>query len=375
MGELNVEGEVTNFSASAAGHWYFSLKDDAAQVSCALFRAGTYASKPLSNGMVVRVVARPTMYKVRGSFQLIVSSYQPSGQGQLLVRLAQLQQRLAAEGLFDASHKQPLPSHTDQIGVITSATGAAITDIVQTCNRRAPATSIAVFPCQVQGDNAADSILSALSLAIEHASCDALIVGRGGGSIEDLMAFNDERVIRAVYACPIPTVSAVGHERDFSLLDLVADVRASTPTAAAEMLTPDWRAWYQQLDELRQRFARALEQRFTAAKHSIERLAPRLVHPQHRIAQTSLQLGHLSERLHAAMEARWIERKNQIETLALQLGYFNPKRALSQGYVLVRSPTGAVMTSKLQAQAERELRITFADGDLYTQVVPEAGDQ
>jgi len=364
LGELQVEGEVSNFTASAAGHWYFSLKDERAQVACAMFGAGKYQRKKPANGDFISVTATPGLYRVRGSFQLLVSSYTHSGQGRLLARIAELQQALAREGLFDASHKLPLPQHANALGVVTSAEGAALTDIIQTCKRRAPTTSLCIYPCQVQGEGAAESIISAIALAEQHGACDALIIGRGGGSLEDLMAFNDESLLRAAYACRLPTLSAVGHERDFSLLDLVADARASTPTAAAEILTIDWRVWQQQADELRARFTRLMRHRLETTETQLANFKTRLAHPAEGLQQAGLRLEQLRLRLRGLIEQRVQLVEGRIQALAGQLLQLNPKRVLERGYALVTGKNGALIASRQAALAQEEVRITFADGHI-----------
>lgn len=238
--QLWLVGEVSNFVAAASGHWYFSLKDQAAQVKVAMFKqANRHALVRPQNGQQVMIRARISVYEPRGEYQLLAEFIEPAGTGLLKQQFEQLKAKLAAEGLFAEERKKPLPATPRRVGIITSPTGAAVRDIITVMARRAPGIELIIYPCQVQGDTAAQQLRTMLSIAIQRNEVDVLIIGRGGGSIEDLWCFNDEQLARALAACPIPTVSAVGHEIDFALTDFVADVRAATPSAAAELVSPD----------------------------------------------------------------------------------------------------------------------------------------
>ena len=243
-----VEGELSNLARPSSGHLYFSLKDEQAQVRCAMFkpRNQLLGFKP-DNGMQVLARARVSLYEGRGEFQLIIEHMEEAGDGALRRAFEQLKSKLAAEGLFDAAHKKPLPVLPRRIGVVTSPTGAAIRDILSVLKRRFPAIPVLVYPVPVQGQGAAEKIAGAIRLAAQHGECDVLIISRGGGSLEDLWAFNEEVVARAIYDCALPVVSGVGHEIDFTIADFVADHRAATPSAAAEMVSPDQADWLQQL--------------------------------------------------------------------------------------------------------------------------------
>ena len=241
-----VEGELSNFACPASGHWYFSLKDEQAQVRCAMFRNRNSRVRLPSggrpgNGLQVLVRCRVSLYEGRGEFQLIVEHMEEAGLGALQRRFEQLKNKLDSEGLFTTEHKQPLPALPRRIGVITSPTGAAIQDILQVLQRRFAAIPVTIYPTAVQGQEAIAGLTHAIEQANDHGSCDVLIVGRGGGSMEDLWAFNEESVARAIFASDIPIISAVGHEVDFTIADFVADQRAPTPSAAAELLSPDSR--------------------------------------------------------------------------------------------------------------------------------------
>ena len=252
-----VEGEIGNFTAASSGHWYFSLKDADAQVRCAMFRRANSRVKTRPNqGDSVRIQAKVSLYEGRGEFQLICEHLEPAGAGALQLAFERLKKQLADEGLFGADAKRPIPNDAVTVGVITSATGAALQDILTVLERRSPHTRVYVFPVPVQGDGAAEQIADAIHQADHMASSgklplDVLIVGRGGGSLEDLWAFNEEVVARAIYAATVPTVSAVGHEIDFSIADLVADARAATPSAAAELISTDQNELLLHLDSLR----------------------------------------------------------------------------------------------------------------------------
>ncbi|MEW8429342.1 MAG: exodeoxyribonuclease VII large subunit, partial [gamma proteobacterium symbiont of Ctena orbiculata] len=249
-----VSGEISNLAQPASGHIYFSLKDEIAQVRCAMFRMKRQKLRfRPENGQQVVLRARVSLYEARGEFQLIVEHMEPAGEGALRLAFEQLKQRLAAEGLFDAGHKQPLPSIPQQLGIITSPSGAAIRDLLTVLKRRFPVLPVIIYPVQVQGEGAAEQITAMLQLADRRDECDLLILSRGGGSLEDLQAFNDEGVARAIHACRIPLVTGIGHEIDFTIADFVADQRAATPSAAAELVSPDQAAWQRQLKQLGQR--------------------------------------------------------------------------------------------------------------------------
>jgi exodeoxyribonuclease VII large subunit len=240
IGQVWLIGEISNFSRPSSGHWYFSLKDDSAQVRCAMFRNSNFrAGFTPQNGQQVLVRATVTLYEARGEYQLVIDKIQPAGAGLLQQKFEQLKQKLSDEGLFDPIYKQPLPENIRTVGIITSSTGAALHDICQILKRRDPSLHLIIYPTQVQGNEAAGQIAKMIQIANIRQECDVLIIGRGGGSLEDLWSFNEEIVARALFSSKIPTVSAVGHEIDFTIADFVADVRAATPSAAAELVSHD----------------------------------------------------------------------------------------------------------------------------------------
>ncbi len=302
---LWVEGEISNLARPASGHLYFTLKDSQAQVRCALFRGNQriLACTP-KDGMHVVARARASLYEGRGEFQLIVEHLEEAGEGALRRAFEVLKNRLAQEGLFDISHKKPLPRLPRRIGVITSPTGAAIRDILSTLRHRFPAIDVLIYPVPVQGEGAANKIAEAILLAGRRRDCDALIIARGGGSLEDLWSFNEESVARALYECPLPVVSGVGHETDFTIADLVADARAPTPTAAAVMLSPDGQEWLAAFEDREKRLYRLMAGRLANAQQRLDWLATRLVHPRERILRLRQRLDDLARRAGLAQAAR-----------------------------------------------------------------------
>lgn len=274
-----VEGEISNLSRPVSGHVYFSLKDAAAQVRCTLFRnrATLLRFKP-QDGLHVLMRARVSLYEARGDFQLIVEHMEEAGHGALQRAFEELKQKLAKQGLFDAAHKNLLPAVPRRIGVVTSPSGAAIRDILSVIRRRHAAVRVIIYPVPVQGEGSAEKIAAMIRLAAARAECDVLIVARGGGSLEDLWAFNEEIVARAIYACDIPVVSGVGHEIDFTIADFVADVRAPTPTGAAELVTPDSEAWLRNLRDTHRRLTQALARTLSGLHELVTWCGERLEH-------------------------------------------------------------------------------------------------
>jgi len=298
FGMVWIEGEISNLARPASGHLYFSLKDEKSQVRCALFRMqrSGLAINP-EDGMLVRLRARVSLYEPRGDFQLIVDKLEPAGVGALQQAFERLKQRLAAEGLFDAAHKKPLPSYPRRIGVITSPSGAVIHDVLTTLRRRYPAISILIYPVPVQGADAAPRIAEMIAIADTRHECDALILARGGGSLEDLWAFNEEVVARAIHDCSLPIVSSIGHETDFTIADFVSDARAPTPTAAAEMLSPSAVEIQRLFAEHERHLVRMVSESLVRRAQTIDYLGRRLIPPAQRIRQTQERLTNLRRRL------------------------------------------------------------------------------
>jgi len=359
MGQVWISGEISNFTQPASGHWYFTLKDDGAQVRCAMFRNSNrrVTFRP-QHGQQVLVRANITLYEPRGDYQIIVESMQPAGVGLLQQQFEQLKQKLSQEGLFDAKHKQALPSPAHQIGVITSKTGAALHDILHVLQRRDPSLPVVIYPTAVQGDDAPAQIVRAIELANQRAECDVLIVGRGGGSLEDLWSFNDERVARAIFASRIPIVSAVGHETDVTIADFIADLRAPTPSAAAEVVSRNQQELLRQIQGQQQRLEMAmdyffanLQQRFTRLHHRLQQQ-----HPQLRLARQQTTLERLRQRLNNAIEARLRQGTQQHQRVTQRLNQQQPKGRIHRAQTRIQQleyRLSQVITARLGGTKQR----------------------
>ncbi|MFC5708193.1 exodeoxyribonuclease VII large subunit [Aeromonas eucrenophila] len=334
LGLVWLTGELSNLAMPSSGHWYFSLKDISAQVRCAMFKGNNrrVSFRP-QDGMQVLVQARVSLYEPRGDYQLIIESMQPAGDGMLALRFEELKRRLDAEGLFDEARKRPLPREPRAVGLVTSATGAALHDILTVLRRRAPDLPVFIYPTQVQGSAAIGQIVAAIQLANRRAEVDVLIVGRGGGSLEDLWCFNEEAVARAISRSAIPVVSAVGHEVDVTISDFAADLRAPTPSAAAELVAPDRSARAQRLAHLQQRLAQAMARRQTAASHGFALLQKRLDHqdPKRRLEQQSQRLDELASRLQQLLASRLHQGERRLANLELRLQAQSPEKLLAAG--------------------------------------------
>lgn len=331
--QIWLTGEISNFVAAASGHWYFSLKDQAAQVKVAMFRqANRHAGLKPQNGQQVLIRARISVYEPRGEYQLLAEFIEPAGDGLLKQQFEQLKAKLAAEGLFAAERKKNLPEHIRTVGVITSPTGAAIRDILTVLKRRAPAIEVIIYPSQVQGETAASQLLQMLNTAILRNETDVLIIGRGGGSLEDLWCFNDEQLARMVAACPIPIVSAVGHEIDFALTDFVADVRAATPSAAAELISPDQRHLLVQLNQLQNRLLQIQRTKLQQLASRWLNLSQRLLnlHPRRQLQQQQQRLDELQLRLSTTIARTLQQQLKQQEYLYQRLVQTSPAKIISR---------------------------------------------
>ena len=322
-----VEGEISNFARPSSGHWYLTLKDEAAQVRCAMFRTRNRLVRfAPQNGMHVLVRARVSLYEARGDYQLILEHMEDAGDGALRLAFEQLKQRLAEEGLFDAELRQPLPALPHRIGIITSPTGAAIRDILSILRRRFPAIPVIVYPTQVQGKEAAAQIARTISLAARRGECDVLILARGGGSLEDLWAFNEECVARAIHACPIPIVSGIGHETDTTIADFVADVRAPTPSGAAELVSPHRGEWLETFQRLEKRCLSLFTQQLAQYRQRLHWLTTRLrqQHPGQQLQQHAQRLDELEQRLLRSMRAKIAHGQSRLNEQRARLHAHNP---------------------------------------------------
>ena len=361
---LWVEGELSNLSRPASGHLYFTLKDAQAQVRCALFRGSQRAlSVAPKDGMQVLVRARVSLYEGRGDYQLIVDSLEEAGEGALRHAYEALRNRLAQEGLFDSARKKPLPRLAKRIGIITSPSGAVLHDILTTLKRRFPAIPVLLHPVPVQGEGAAEKIAAMIRLAGQRRDCDVLILARGGGSLEDLWAFNEEVVARAIHACPIPIVCGVGHETDISIADFVADARAPTPTAAAEMLSPHQSDWLSALEQKEQRLLRLLRDRLRTAQQHLDYLSTRLVHPRERLAHLNERLQMLGTRLRLAQFHARERTTHTLLALRARLLRHNPQAQLREHQLRSRhlhAHLGNAMRRVLERAQERVARTAQA---------------
>ncbi|MGH8529008.1 MAG: exodeoxyribonuclease VII large subunit [Nevskiales bacterium] len=350
---LWIEGEISNFSRPASGHWYFSLKDDKAQVRCAMFRNRNYLlPNAPKDGDKVLLRAQISLYEARGEYQLIAEHLEPAGLGALQRAFEELKKKLQAEGLFDPAHKKPLPALPRCIGIITSPTGAAIRDISTTLRRRYPLGLAVLYPVPVQGAEAPAAIIRALQTAGERAECDVLILARGGGSLEDLWAFNDEQLARAIYNCAIPLISAVGHEIDFTIADFVADLRAPTPTAAAELVSPDAVEWTQRLNRLGSQLAQLQGRHNTLLRHKLAGFDQRLAaqHPGRKLGQQMQRLDDIEQRLRRALPTRVLGFVQHLASLRASLRAHSPERRLAAAF-----QRQGLATQRLQHAGQRLL--------------------
>jgi exodeoxyribonuclease VII large subunit len=403
--------------SAASGHWYFSLKDEMAQVRCVMFRhKSQYLEFKPANGMQVEVLALPSLYEARGDFQLTLEKMRPAGLGALFEAFERLKSRLEGEGLFDAERKRDLPLLPLQIGIVTSPQAAALRDVLRTLANRMPNVPVVLYPTPVQGEGAGQKIAQAIKSASQRAECDVLIVCRGGGSIEDLWAFNEEVVARAIAASHIPVVSGVGHETDFTIADFVADLRAATPTAAAQAVVPDRQELRQRLGQHGRHLARALSRRFEQGMQQVDFLQRRLVHPAQRIRQQADRLGVAQQRMRMAhaynvqhQQGRWISswqrlrgqrpdvvrlREQQtnharrlgaalrstldrhdarLTALQQHLQLLDPQQVLARGYSMVRDEQGRIVVNSARIVPGDKLDITFAQGGASA-VVQEKSD-
>lgn len=392
LGRIWVEGEISNIARPASGHVYFSLKDSSAQVRAAFFRQRQRG--PVLNfkdGDQVLAYGRVSLYEARGDYQLIVEQMEFAGEGALKRQFEVLKKKLGAEGLFDEDRKLEIPELPTRIGVITSPSGAAIRDILSVLGRRFPAVPVVVYPAAVQGDAAPTELQNALAAAIRRDECDVLIMGRGGGSLEDLMAFNDEALARAIAACPMPLVSAVGHEVDFTIADLVADLRAPTPSGAAELVVPDRYDWLRALESLATRIVRLGRRSLEDLGQTLDWLSKRLLRssPSATLERSAARLSNLQRRLNSAAGDTIATVRHRLELamrglysisplatvrhrldLAVRgLHSVSPLATLDRGYAIVEDArTGKVLMRAEETAPGDEIRARLADGELIATV-------
>lgn len=371
LSSLLVKGEISNFKAHSSGHLYFTLKDASGALSCVMFRQDA-AGLPFEpeNGMQVVVYGHVSLYEKTGQYQLYAEFLEPLGIGALQVAFEQLKEKLAAEGLFDGDFKREIPKNPSCIAVITSPTGAAVRDILQIVKRRDPNVKVAIFPTLVQGEQAAADIVRSLKLVNEWGKADVIILGRGGGSMEDLWCFNDENVARAVFASEIPVISAVGHETDFTITDFVADMRAPTPSAAAELATMPLSERREAFHRLELRLERDVSALLTSCRRRLDLLKSRPVmeRPLERIYRTMMDMEETQQRLDKEMTNRLMQRAERWQYLTNRLEAASPLAVMSRGYVMAVASSGKLLTSVKQVEVGDRVTLHLQDGKIETNI-------
>lgn len=372
LNTVAVRGEISNYKQYPSGHHYFTLKDEASALRCVMFKGNAMRLRfRPENGMKVIAVGKVSVYPRDGAYQLYCVSLTVDGVGDLYVAFEQLKKKLAAQGLFDPAHKKPLPKYPGRIGIITSSAGAAVHDMLRILNKRYPLSKVYLLPVRVQGAQAPGEIVSAIRYANYYQLADLLIVGRGGGSIEDLWAFNDEQVALAIYQSRIPVISAVGHEPDVTISDYVADLRAATPSNAAELAVPDQDALRQSLDAQVSAMAAALTRQIKASRQHLNALAasPALQSPTGYLEQKRQQLLLLKNRLVSAQNQSLAVRKQKYIAAAAKLDAMSPLKVLTRGYSMTRKEDGTVVRSVSQTEIGERVRISLEDGTLCATVM------
>lgn len=368
---LAIRGEISNYKIYPSGHHYFTLKEESSALRCVMFRGNATRLKfRPENGMNVIAMGKISVFPRDGAYQLYCSSLVMDGIGDLYAAFEQMKAKLAAEGLFDPIHKQKIPKYPETIGIITSSAGAAVHDMLRILNKRFPLVKVRLFPVRVQGAEAPGEIAAAIAYANRHQLADLMIVGRGGGSIEDLWAFNDERVARAIFSSKIPIISAVGHEPDVTISDYVADMRAATPSNAAELSVPDQDALHQTLDSMLSTVGTALHRQLGASRRQLEILSasPALKSPAAYLQQRSKVLDLLRSRLVSAQNSNISRRKQQFLTCTAKLDALSPLKVLTRGYALVQVGEGSILRSVKQASEGDDISVRISDGQITARV-------
>ncbi len=372
-----VAGEVSNLRRPASGHAYFTLKDDEAALKCVLFRShGRLLGFELKDGMNLLAYGNVDVYEKNGEYQLYVKTAEPTGVGSLHLALEARRKKLEKEGLFDPARKRPLPKFPERIGVVTSKHGAALRDIIQVIRRRNPLCHIRVAHAAVQGDRAPAELIEALEMVGQPEWVDLVIIGRGGGSLEDLWAFNDENLVRAVAECPVPVVAAVGHETDVSLCDFAADVRAPTPSAAAELVVPERERLIREVHQMSEGLARRLQTRLEMSRERLHALLKRrsLQRPERMVEERWQDLDALQSQLVRGMRL-WLKgQRQQVDSIRSQLLAYSPWAVLERGYSLVTDPGGGVITSAGALSEGDHITVQFSEGRINAEVLETDGE-
>ena len=377
FGDINIKGEISNFKRHTSGHLYMSLKDETGVLRAVMFRSAAAGLdfKP-ENGMKVIASGRISVYERDGQYQLYINSMKQDGKGDLYAAFEKLKEKLRLEGLFDAAHKKPLPKYPRRVGIVTAPTGAAVRDIINILSRRFPYADIILFPVLVQGENAATEISAAIEYFNETRGADVLIVGRGGGSIEDLWAFNEETVARAIYASEIPIISAVGHETDFTIADFAADMRAPTPSAAAELAVPSREELETKFDNVKRRIEvcskRVIENGRLRLRYCAER--PAMTSPMNMVDEQRLNLDRIYKSMEDAVLLKAAEKRQALGISASKLEALSPLATVSRGFALAKTADGALLRSIKQVKAGDNVKIRVSDGEISATVGNTAAD-
>ena len=370
LNRIYVKGEVSNCKYHTSGHIYFSLKDDSGSLACVMFAGNRSGLKfQMQNGQSVIVLGSISVYERDGKYQLYAREIIQDGMGLLYEKFQALKQELEEMGMFAPEYKQPIPAFSRRVGIVTAPTGAAIRDIMNISYRRNPYVQLILYPALVQGEEAADSIVRGIEL-LDQSHVDVIIVGRGGGSMEDLWAFNEEKVARAIFQCETPVISAVGHETDFTIADYVADLRAPTPSAAAELAVADMAAIQGQLRDMQQRLQNRMSERLSDRKKELEHLQEKLkyVSPQHQIQEKYQRLTDIEEELQMLMQQTMKERRHQLMIYVERMKGLSPLEKLSQGYSYTADARGKTITATEQVQPGDLLQIYVSDGQILAEV-------
>ena len=372
LGNLAIRGEISNYKMYPSGHHYFTLKDENSALKCVMFKGNAMRLRfRPENGMKIIAMGKVSVFPRDGAYQLYCTAMAMDGVGDLYAAFEQLKKKLAAQGLFDPEHKKPLPKYPGTIGIITSSAGAAVHDMLRILRKRYPLSRVRLLPVRVQGVEAPGEIAAAIGYANHYQLADLLIVGRGGGSIEDLWAFNDERVAHAIYESRIPVISAVGHEPDVTISDFVADLRAATPSNAAELAVPDQDALLQNLDAMTAAMAGSLNRQIKSAQQHLHVLSqsPALKSPAGYLQQRQKSLELLTNRLISAQNQNITRKNNQYIAAVSKLDAMSPLKVLSRGYAMTQNQSGEVVRSIHQVEAGEQITVSLSDGTLSATVI------
>ena len=364
-----IKGEISNFTKASSGHWYFTIKDNTSQVRCTMFRGkNNFVNWDVKDGDLVEIHCDIGLYEARGEYQLNVNKIQKSGLGELFEAFQLLKTKLKKEGLFEEKNKKSIPDNIKAIGVVSSESGAVIKDIISTINRRNKYINIIIYPTQVQGPASLDNIINAIEIANTRNEVDVLVVARGGGSIEDLWSFNDERVVRAIASSNIATISAIGHETDFTIADFVADLRAPTPTAAAEIISSELSLFFENLASFQQDLFQIMQNKFYEIYQKIDQYEKRLLSPQEKIKTQNILIENFSKRIQTSMLRYLKINQNKVESLEHSLILLNPNEILSRGYSIAFNENNKAITNVESVSLNDKIKIKLHHGLINTSV-------